>query len=748
VKWLTRSTELEERDAKGHDFFAGELETLRERAAEIDRLEGENRLLQAQVLRFQQNERKSLEPAAERSQTGSSIENASAIAVEVVHSPQLPDKEQAEPEVAIELQPGLTEPDNRMASCPLNQAKKWEIEYSKLAARYLALQQNFDRCKDMLRKKTEDVKTWTEYADSLEFKVSSYRKKRGSNLSGSVRSTEELYSSRPASRRSMAGGFVDSDTSTPRTSLNSSFELKCPPIKPVDDVAQLNILSQDTDAVVGLKDSESVEKQRPPHSSQETKDATEEPAVLELPMLPSVISGPPTAFVKPEPSSDSPTIVEERVVRKRKHDGGDPVSIYCKVKTEYPSSDHDQDRNTEFSPHESLDLDEVGRRFPTPRKRKMNATLEIFNDGHSEAIPQNNTALGTPMQFHDPAGDSGQEKVRTVLQTSILMPISTNNRLLRTYMHTPAEKTPRKGLSSGIRSLAEDGSAFKKSAGNLIEIETPSRGGDDGGRLFSLLNTRTPDADPAVLRPNPRLRGISRSHPDKLAVPERRELPFTKNSRNERLDTPKSARPPPNSTVSNTSRPGTMARSIFKRPYHALRDSLRSGPPSTLRLEDFKINPRFNGGHDFAFSEVVRGKGDREVLPGCVDMNCCGMQVRALALTHFQTRPNTPEQRRVDHILLEDYLGDEAFRLMGMSKEEKDELWVEAKMRELANKHGKHRHRFARMKSPPGFWRTDFPDTQEMEADKKLAEEREKEMIQERYKEAMRPGGRWIFRDE
>ena len=97
---------------------------------------------------------------------------------------------------------------------------------------------------------------------------------------------------------------------------------------------------------------------------------------------------------------------------------------------------------------------------------------------------------------------------------------------------------------------------------------------------------------------------------------------------------------------------------------------------------------------------------------------------------------------------MEDYLGDLAGRLAAMSKEEKEELWVEAKTRDLAKKHGKHKHRHTRRASPPGFWRTDFPDTQEMEDDKRESEMREKELILERYKEAQRPGGRWIFRDE
>jgi len=52
------------------------------------------------------------------------------------------------------------------------------------------------------------------------------------------------------------------------------------------------------------------------------------------------------------------------------------------------------------------------------------------------------------------------------------------------------------------------------------------------------------------------------------------------------------------------------------------------------------------------------------------------------------------------------------------------------------------------MRSPPGFWNADFPSTQEMEAEREEAAKREKQTVQDRYREAMRPGGRWLFRDE
>lgn len=175
---------------------------------------------------------------------------------------------------------------------------------------------------------------------------------------------------------------------------------------------------------------------------------------------------------------------------------------------------------------------------------------------------------------------------------------------------------------------------------------------------------------------------------------------------------------------------------------------LRNTPLASLKLEDFKINPKFNNGHNFAFTEVVRNRDERAEIPGCVDPQCCGKHFRAMAQSELEAAGPSLIHRAADITLLEDYLGDQVYKLGSMSRQEKEELWLEAKTRELANKHGKHRHRFTRRQSPPGFWNADFPSTQENQADRAEAEKREKRMLEERYREATRDGGRWLFRDE
>jgi hypothetical protein len=175
---------------------------------------------------------------------------------------------------------------------------------------------------------------------------------------------------------------------------------------------------------------------------------------------------------------------------------------------------------------------------------------------------------------------------------------------------------------------------------------------------------------------------------------------------------------------------------------------LRDQPPASLKLDDFKINPKFNNGHNYAFTEVVRNKDERAEIPGCVDPECCGKHFRAMAQSELEAAGPSLIHRATDIALLEDYLGDQVYKLGSMTRQDKEELWLEAKTRELANKHGKHRHRYTRRQSPPGFWNTDFPSTQDNEKDRAEGEKREKRAIEERHREAMRNGGRWLFRDE
>ena len=176
---------------------------------------------------------------------------------------------------------------------------------------------------------------------------------------------------------------------------------------------------------------------------------------------------------------------------------------------------------------------------------------------------------------------------------------------------------------------------------------------------------------------------------------------------------------------------------------------IRQRPLEQLSLEDFKINPNYNQGYDYAFADVVRRPEDRRCLPGCTKPECCGNTFLAMAASiRDPDRILTLSQEEADDRVLEDYLGSDIYKLRNYSKQQRHRVLLEAIAWDLANKHGRHRHAYERRKSPPGFWNVDFPTTQEHEEGRERSLLYERELVEQRYKEAMRPNGAYRFRDE
>jgi len=102
-----------------------------------------------------------------------------------------------------------------------------------------------------------------------------------------------------------------------------------------------------------------------------------------------------------------------------------------------------------------------------------------------------------------------------------------------------------------------------------------------------------------------------------------------------------------------------------------------------------------------------------------------------------------------DAEVLEQHFGENWQAVMGAyPKDKRESLVMEARAAAFANKYGKHRRGVERQSTPPGFWRQDMPSTQQIKEDRAQAEAMDKQRIEERYREAMRDGGRWLFRDE
>jgi len=440
--------------------------------------------------------------------------------------------------------------------------------------------------------------------------------------------------------------------------------------------------------------------------------------------------------IKREPSSDGPVMVSERPVKRRKHDG----DTSRRAKPEDTGSDPivmgDFPR---FDPQESMDLDEGHEHFKTPRKRRQSPTRR---EPDREATPSGGRS--SPEHPHgEGLGPGASDKRRP------LRPVSTNYRIART-----------KGIPESIQAVAKS-YLGPQPAEDLLSLkedrvrEEPLTGSRQ--QLGLLLNQPSPGPGPILSRRLPRLRA-QRFSPETdvpgeemAAVAEpyddvatRAQPLYSTSVRVAR--TPEQRQHQPRTTVTATATRSRPLDGISKTKLP--RTPLREKPLSALRLDDFLINPKLNAGEKFAYTEVVRSKADRDELAGCIDPRCCGKDWRVLALSERNAVGPSYLFRPESIRLLENYLGDEAYRLATMTRKEKEDLWLEAKIRILADTYGKHRHRYHRQPSPPGFWDADFPSTQDQEEQRKEAARREKVLIQERYREATRKGGRWLFRDE
>jgi hypothetical protein len=333
-----------------------------------------------------------------------------------------------------------------------------------------------------------------------------------------------------------------------------------------------------------------------------------------------------------------------------------------------------------------------------------------------------------------------------------LISLGTNQRVLpRTDDPETAKRRNRDPERGGkaIHLVAEDGNHLSKPSRAL----SPASRVRADMRLEDLLDRPTPTRQPLVLEPGSS-RVIKNGGPQ-LATPV--PLKFTKSK-----DTPTSGMLP-----SPTSMPPIIATPSFKMPkslpaskYSTPRvKALRERPIAALRADDFKLNPRVFRDIDTTATPVRGREARRHQMTGCKDPSCatCGGQLKLLATGLPVTVGSTLFASTQDDELTEDeklikyYLGARfnQSRVSRMDSNERESLILKAKEQIISERHIRHRIKpNQRGKSPPGYWNVDMPTTQEIEEQREEADRREKVEVEERYREAMRDGGKWIFKDE
>ncbi|KAH6666753.1 DNA repair protein endonuclease SAE2/CtIP C-terminus-domain-containing protein [Halenospora varia] len=545
-------------------------------------------------------------------------------------------------------------------------------------------------------------------------------------------------------------------------------------------------------------------------------------------------------------ASQEPVVISCRSVKKRKSlHGRSQATPASKIKVEkIPSSPVGIAALHYLNFNDSIDLDEIGEKVDTPKKRRRMLELSrrassLYDDLQAPEVDAEQTHSNTTdrSSSRSTSQNTPVPARNHARMESALQPLSANKQILpRTSSDSIAPRKRRLASDQAVEELVEDGQSISVSGasrkpgsvgpserlGGLLEKLSPTkrvlsplglsdsstasprnhqarskacatsglareiisnpRKESDGIRSNRFTARRSLEPSWPSSRESVQSRPTSKETPKPSTDPLRhmsahnmdvhkglarapRELPWLSNNNTPISASKGSVRKsveqvsPPKGSVHRSAeiaRPSTAKA----RPVRILQDvglawddhpdnePLRARPHSMLKIGDFKINPNHNQGYDYAFRDVVRGRDQRRCLPGCTKPDCCGNQFRVLAEQMNKEDFRTASQEAADEQLLEDFLGNNAYKLQNMNKVEKAELLLKARTRELANQFGKHRHAYERRKSPPGFWDTDFPTTQEHMATKEQEKQYERDLIAKRYEEAMRPGGAYLFRDE
>jgi hypothetical protein len=470
--------------------------------------------------------------------------------------------------------------------------------------------------------------------------------------------------------------------------------------------------------------------------------------------------------VKPEPCSDEePVLVRETILKRRRNESATAMPPPRRIKQEpesprRPGSAEEpiELRSEEWSSPttracplirmETSDLDAMRGTFQTPRKRKSRDDSRARSEERSNAtlhpprhLARNSSSLSDsdipylpalPVAFEQAEDPTDARQLATFnkhvtpkersyhRQRGALGQLSpnvpTNPQTARKRRRSSEEDAGKVGM------LAEDGDETTSQVtpkANNGSAKTPT-----SNRLDAMLENPTPGRQPLSAR---------RLAPDTT----KRIRPSRPQPQNQSTSHSKIA-------ASSPRYHRTAGIEKSPPPIDPESEPLRSRPLHQLRPQHFRINPAF-ADSDFAFSDPMnrKTKAARRCLPGCINPACCGEFLDAAR--HGLLPPSSKSDAQV----IEQTFGSSYAEIMAAYPPSRHaEILIQARAQDFANEHGKHRKTFERAATPPGFWRTEMPSTQEELEDRRKAEEMERMKTEGMWREAMRGGGRWLFRDE
>ncbi|RDB16596.1 hypothetical protein Hypma_002805 [Hypsizygus marmoreus] len=157
----------------------------------------------------------------------------------------------------------------------------------------------------------------------------------------------------------------------------------------------------------------------------------------------------------------------------------------------------------------------------------------------------------------------------------------------------------------------------------------------------------------------------------------------------------------------------------------------------------YVIDPAKNGGLDFQYDEVVRNKEERKRMDAG-DCECCrdyyeavGPLPSRLKAPLWRSPPATPVKPCAQH--------QHHLTASGSRSVQRDDSH-QSEIRSHKQAISRHRHRWARAKTPPGYWNIGFPDTQEAEDINEQAREMHRRKQAEVEASAKRDDGKYKMR--
>lgn len=727
TRMLTENAEIQEKDCE-RDRLRAEIKALKSKVAPLDLLRQENESLRVEIQQLRGGEKQS--DAVPRTVLGD-------LSVNKVN--------------VNSRDPTLKKP---AASDSSEIAKTNQIA----TTRNIKALKIIDDLRAKLRERNDIIDKWAKYADGQDRLIQRLRVE----LQTHRRPTDETITPNEKEQTSSAQQDGPEDvTASEEPSLTRIDEHKSSPlvdslaptpsIPPTEHIpATSQLLNHDNDVT---EDGES-------EKIIETGNTSE----TELPPLHISPNANPRTVLDPEPSSDGLVFVSAKPVAKRKrgNEGLESARVQ-RIKSEHSNSSDRSGESHHLSNGESIDFEEETH-FPTPRKRKL-LQQDDFRTPITD-VDSNFRAGSVGLSMHETLGRSTSTNRSCTLSHGYAdsnTPSRISSALYDTFQplqrqqdaRLSSEPARKKGYASslalGVMDLAEDGEE------GLAELQHPGV----AGRLTSLLDSPSIKTPVSISRPS--LANNRNTRPEEPFVPHAQSMLQWHTESDMALGSMQAwqeelaaanrsfaQKAAPKKILEPTPRTPSIIRQDMPRGRSATREEkpLRERPIETLKPDDFKPNPKYNDGLSYVFNEVVRGKEARAALSGCIDPKCCGKTFRHFAEAERKAVGPSLTTRAEDISLMEKYLGDQAWQLGTMSREEKEMTWLMAKTWELANKHGRHRQRYSRMPTPPGFWKVDFPSTQERAEELRQAEEIRRALVKDRYREAMRCGGAWLFRDE